>query len=67
MEGAKRRAAFLQGLIAKSKNGFAQTPAVVPPCDAVQAYYIFVNVCGVIGVSIDEAAKELEREVMAIL
>lgn len=61
VEGGKRRAAFLQGLIRSSKNGFADKMARMEPCDAVAAYFAMVHITGVLGVPMDNAARRLER------
>ena len=60
----RRRAAFLESLIPLSLKGFAGCPMkVVGRCDSVRAYFILVGVCNELGVSINEAARRLEREV----
>jgi hypothetical protein len=59
-----RRARFLESLIPASLKGFAGCPMKVRGnCDAVAAYFILVGVCNELGVSINEAARRLERTV----
>jgi hypothetical protein len=59
-----RRARFLESLIPRSMRGFAGIPMkVAGNCDAVAAYYMLVGVTNELGVSINEAARQLEREV----
>ena len=58
----KRRAAFIESLIPLSLKGFARvTVKVNGNCDPVAAYYMLVGVCNEIGVSINEAARRLEK------
>lgn len=60
----RRRARFLESLIPHSLKGFSGCPMVVQGgCDPVAAYYMLVGVCNELGVSIDEAARRLDREV----
>lgn len=62
--GDKRRANFLLSLIPLSLKGFASCPVKVQGnCDAIAAYYMLVGITNEIGVSINEAARRLEREV----
>lgn len=59
-----RRARFLESLIPLSLKGFGGCPMKVQGnCDAVAAYYMLVGVCNEVGVSINEAARQLERRV----
>lgn len=59
-----RRAQFLESLIPASLNGFAGCPIKVQgKCDPAAAYFMLVGVCNEIGVSINEAARRLEKEV----
>ena len=59
-----RRAQFLESLIPYSIKGFAGCPIKVRgSCGPVAAYYILVSVCNEIGVSINEAARQLEKKV----
>lgn len=59
-----RRAAFIESLIPASLKGFAACPLKVTGNAApVPAYYMLVGVCNELGVSINEAARLLEREV----
>ncbi len=59
-----KRARFLESLIPASAKGFAGCPMkVTGGCDPVTAYYMLVGVTNEIGVSINEAARRLEREV----
>lgn len=55
----RRRAQFLESLIPKRFHGIK----VAGNCDPVAAYFMLVGVCNELGVSIDDAAKELERVV----
>lgn len=60
----ERRAAFLTRLSVKSRAGFAACRfQVVNQCDPVSAYYMLVGCCNELGVSINDAAQLLEREV----
>ena len=60
----KRRGSFLKSLIPSSHNGFASCPIKVQGnCDPVTAYYMLVGICNELGVSINEAAQQLERVV----
>lgn len=60
----KKRAQFLESLIPLSLKGFKETPLKVKGnCDAVAAYFMLVGMCNEIGVSINEAARRLEKEV----
>lgn len=62
--GDRRRASFLESLIPLSLKGFSGCPMKVQGnCDAVAAYYMLVGVCNEIGVSINEAARRLEKRV----
>lgn len=62
--GDRRRATFLEGLIPLSLKGFSSSPMKVQGnCDAVAAYYMLVSICNEIGVSINEAARRLEKRV----
>jgi len=60
----RRRAQFLESLIPVSLKGFAGCPMKVRGnCDSVAAYYMLVGVCNELGVSINEAARRLDRVV----
>lgn len=60
----KRRAAFLESLIPSSMKGFAGCPMRVSGnCDSVAAYFMLVSVCNELGVSINTAARKLDRVV----
>jgi hypothetical protein len=60
----ERRAGFLESLIPRSLKGFANAPMKVQGnCDSVAAYFMLVGVCNELGVSINDAAKLLDREV----
>ena len=60
----KRRARFLESLIPRSNRGFAGCPMKVKGnCDPIAAYFMLVGVTNELGVSINEAARLLEREV----
>lgn len=62
--GDTRRARFLESLVPLSLKGFAGSPVKVQGnCDAVAAYYMLIGVCNEIGVSINVAARRLEKEV----
>lgn len=59
-----RRAKFLESLIPFSLKGLANAPMKVKGnCSPVAAYYMLIGICNEIGVSINEAASRLEREV----
>ena len=59
-----QRAQFLESLIPSSLKGFAGCPMKVRGgCDPVAAYYMLVGVTNELGVSINEAARLLDREV----
>ena len=61
------RAGFLCGLIARySVNGFADVPATVEPCNASDAYHLFVAITSHLGVNIVEAANLLEAVIRAL-
>ncbi len=58
------RARFLEGLIPHSLKGFAGMPMKVEGnCDPSAAYFMLVGICNELGVSINYAARRLEREV----
>lgn len=60
----KRRAKFLESLIPNSLKGFAGCPMKVKGnCDAVAAYFMLVGVCNELGVSINTAARMLDKVV----
>ena len=60
----QRRARFIESLIPSSLKGFAGCPMKVRGnCDAIAAYYMLVGVTNELGVSINEAARRLEKEV----
>lgn len=60
----RRRARFIESLIPHSLKGFADCPMRVQgPCDPGTAYFMLVGVCNELGVSINEAARRLERAV----
>lgn len=60
----QRRARFLESLIPSSLKGFAGCPMkVTKRCDPISAYYMLVGVCNELGVSINTAAKKLEKVV----
>lgn len=60
----QRRATFLESLIPLSLKGFAGCPMKVRGhCTPVAAYYMLVGICNELGVSINEAARRLEKEV----
>jgi hypothetical protein len=62
----RARARFIESLIPASMNGFADCPMKVKgPCDPATAYFMLVGVCNELGVSINEAARRLERKVSA--
>ena len=59
-----RRAAFIESLIPHSLKGFAAHPLKVQGiCDPSAAYFMLVGVCNELGVSINYAAKRLEKEI----
>ncbi len=59
----QQRARFLESLIPRSLNAFAGVPMKVRGnCDPVAAYFMLVGVCNELGVSINDAARLLEKE-----
>lgn len=62
-QARERRARFLKRIVRLSGNGFADKAVKITPCDAMQAYWIFGNICGVLEVDINKAARLLEEEV----
>ena len=64
-QARKLRADWLKRLISKSTGRLAAAPVDVDPlqCDPVGAYHLFVQIVGVLGVSIDDAAVSLDRYV----
>ena len=59
----ERRAVFLRRLCSRSTNGFSDKAVAITPLDAVQAYQMFVQITGVLGVDINWAARMLEKAV----
>lgn len=60
----EKRAAFLESLIPASYKGFADCPMkVVGICTAISAYHMLVGICNELGVSINEAARRLDKVV----
>lgn len=60
----RKRAQFLEALIPHSHKGFAGCPMTVNGnCDFVAAYFMLVGICNELGVSINEAASKLEKQV----
>ena len=57
----RRRAAFLRSLLPSGDPWCAHLPALVAPCDAVQAYFLLLQIIAVLGVPIKEAFDRLER------
>lgn len=56
------RAEFLCQLVKKSQNGFAGSPVqVVNHCDSITAYFMMVSICNELGVSVNYAAKRLDK------
>lgn len=55
------RAAFLRSLVPSSDACFAHLPCLVTPCTTGQAYRLFVQITGVLGVDIRKAARRLEE------
>ncbi len=61
----QRRARFLESLIPNSMKGFANAPMKVNgPCDPVAAYFMLVGITNELGVSINTAARLLEKYVI---
>jgi len=58
-----RRRDVLRRLMALSKTGFAGSPVDLGPLSTVEAYFAFTAITGCLGVSAEEAAIQLEREV----
>ena len=63
--GSDRRGAqFLESLIPSSLKGFAGCPMKVQGnCDPAAAYFMLVGVCNELGVSINQAARWLDKVV----
>lgn len=60
----QRRARFLESLIPFSLKGFKEAPMRVQGnCDPSAAYFMMVGICNELGVSINNAASLLEREI----
>lgn len=61
------RATFLESLIPGSVSGMADVPMKADPsqCHPVGAYMMFVQIVGVLGVPIADAARLLDRAVSA--
>lgn len=59
------RAKWLECLIGRSATGFGECPVQVNPasCSPVGAYNLFVQIVGVLGIPIAEAAVQLQRDV----
>src|SRR3990167_110842 len=59
------RAKWLQSLIPLSVSSMAEAPVRVNPdaCHPVGAYHLFVQIVGVLGVPIADAARYLDRTV----
>ncbi len=59
------RARFLESLIPQSYSAMRGAPMKANPneCSAVGAYQLFIAIVGVLGVSIDEAARKLDDTV----
>ncbi len=62
MQAAQQRAAFLQGLLNGSTNGFADKPFQATPLSPTDAYFALVALTGAFGVPVEEAARRLEQE-----
>jgi hypothetical protein len=58
-----RRARFIESLIPTSLKFCGVPMRVTGICDPVAAYFMMVGVCNELGVSINEAARFLEKEV----
>lgn len=57
----KMREKFIKSLIPWSRLGFASCPVTMHgPCDSVTAYFMLVSTCNELGVSINDAVRELE-------
>ena len=61
-DARKVRAQFLQDLIPHSVSEFAGKPMFVNPdqCAPLHAYLLFGQICGILGVPIDDGARRLE-------
>ena len=57
------RARWLESLIVDSISGLSAAPLSINPdaCHPVGAYYLFVQIVGVLGVPIQEAARALDK------
>jgi hypothetical protein len=63
----RARARFLESLIPASAKGFAGVPMKVQGnCDAVAAYFMLVGITNELGVSINYAARRLERIIRGV-
>lgn len=63
LDARKVRAKFLQDLIPHSVSSLADNPLIVSPCGATDAYFLFINITGVLGVPIADGARLLEDAV----
>lgn len=59
----RRRAQFIQSLLLSSRKFGGCVAEAVGDCDPVSAYFMFVSTCNELGVSINDAARQLERAV----
>ena len=59
-----RRAKFLESLIPSAYKGFAECPMKVNGnCSTISAYHMLIGLCNELGVSINEAARRLDKVV----
>jgi hypothetical protein len=58
---AELRAKFLESLIPESVSCFANKPLKVDPCSAGQAFQLFTQITGVLGVPVQRAAILLDE------
>lgn len=57
-----KRSKFLESLIPNSCKGFSEAPMKVKGnCDPSAAYFMLIGICNELGVSINYAARKLER------
>jgi len=59
----QRRTEWLLGLIRRVEGPWQNHPFETGPCCAVEAYRLCVAICGVLGISIDVAARLLDETV----
>lgn len=60
----EKRASFIESVIPARFKGVPGFPMkVTGHCDAVAAYFMLLNICGVLGASINDVVSQLERQI----